>query len=157
MSYSQSIVSDNKQATCPARMSDGRIFTDYSSRCARQSSVLGMNETHMDSYKTRQYMIHNATSIMSMQRNNASCAAHCGPCGPNTMLPEFEIDACDVSECSRKQTGALNGLGLGRDYKNKILSRSEMYSTNEISGAMTIPIGGKMLSDTQDTFETPWS
>lgn len=157
MSCSQSIVSDNKHSKCPARMSDGRLFTNYGSRCAIQSSILGPRETSMDSYKTRQYMIHNANSIMTIQRNNASCAAHCGPCGANTMLPEVEVDSCDVSQCSRRQTSDLNGLGLGRDYQNKILSRADMYNTTEISGAMTVPIGGKPLAAERELMETPWS
>lgn len=151
----QPTVSDNKHATCPARMSDGRLFTNYSSRCEIQASVVNKRVAQMDSYKTRQYMIHNGNSIIDMQRRNAACAAHCGPCGPNTMLPELEIDSCDTSECTRR-TNNLNGLGLGRDYKNNILSRSEMYNTSEISGAMTVPIGGKPLGDKMNA-DTPWS
>lgn len=147
-------VSDNKHATCPARMSDGRLFTNYNSRCAIQAAVGGPSD--MDSYGTRQYMIHNAASIIQSQRDAAACAARCGPCGKDTMLPELEVDSCDLSKCVRKPSGATDGLGLGRNY-----GKGHGSSTHaDIPGAFTVSSGGRALAPYQSTgaaVDTPWS
>lgn len=152
-------VSDNKHSTCPARMSDGRLFTDYSSRCAIQAAVLlpGLNQasaTGLDSYQTRQYMIRNADAIIQSQRGLASCAARCKPCGKDTMLPEFEIDSCDLLKCKRTRTHTeVQGLGLGRDHGHAT------GTSSETPGAFTVYSGGRHLSSRQDgsVVDMPWT
>lgn len=152
-------VSDNKHGSCPARMSDGRLFTNYSSRCAIQAAVLpsGLRDasaTGLDSYQTRQYMIHNADAIIQTQRGLASCAARCKPCGKDTMLPEFEIDSCDLLKCTRTPTNsAVRGLGLGRDHGHATGTHSET------PGAFTLFSGGRTLAARQDgsVVDIPWS
>lgn len=136
-------VSDNKHSTCPARMSDGRLFTNYNSRCAIMASVVPEADTGhpsgMDSYTMRQYMIHNAEAIINNQRGAASCVAHCGPC-KDTMLPESQIDSCDPVHCVRRSTGAPGGLGLGRDYGGAYIAQQA-----DIPGAFTPTAGGSPL------------
>lgn len=152
-----SAVSDNKHASCPARMSDGRLFTNYNSRCAIQSSVLPRGPGRaidMDSYDTRQYMIHHADTIMQSQRDMASCAARCGPCGVDTMLPELEIDSCDAHKCTRQPSGAKDGLGLGRNYGHA------SGTPGDIPGAFTVSSGGRALASYKamgNTVDTPWA
>lgn len=155
-------VSDNKHGSCPARMSDGRLFTNYNSRCAMQASVLPpkLNEssaTGLDSYETRQYMIRNADAIIQSQRSLASCAARCQPCGKDTMLPEYEIDSCDLLNCRRTQTRTapgVRGLGLGRDHG---IAGSQVE--RQTPGAFTLYSGGRSLSSRQDgsIVDSPWS
>lgn len=111
----------------------------------------------MDSYGTRQYMIHNAASIIQSQRDAAACAARCGPCGKDTMLPELEVDSCDLSKCVRKPSGATDGLGLGRNYYGKGHGSS---THGDIPGAFTVSSGGRALAPYQSTgaaVDTPWS
>lgn len=152
-------VSDNKHATCPARMSDGRLFTNYHSRCAIQASVFPNTvpgrPSDMNSYDTRQFMIHNAGSIMQSQRDVASCAARCAPCGKDTMLPELEIDSCDLLKCVRN-SGTVDGLGLGRKYGNENGSGTQP----DIPGAFTVSSRGRALAPYQSlggAVDTPWS
>lgn len=107
--------SNNKHSSCPARMSDGRLFTNYSSRCAMEAAVFTTpRSSDMDSYDTRQFLIHNAENIIRAQRQAAITSAQCGPC-VNTMLPEKIIDTCDTHKCSRSP-GSADGIGLGRNY-----------------------------------------
>lgn len=137
-------------------MSDGRLFTDYNSRCAVQASVLPpgmqvMSATGLDSYDLRQYMIKHADTIMAAQRDAASCAAQCSPC-VDTMLPELEIDTCDISTCLRKP-GVLTGLGLGRDHGHAASSHGDT------PGAFTAYAGGRSLASQRDgsVVDTPWT
>lgn len=148
MSYSgangeHKTVGDNKHSECPARMSDGRLFTNYQSRCSMMATMIPNGDagspSPMDSYTARQYMIHNAEAIMQSQRTQASFLAHCGPC-KNTMLPEHEIDTCDPIHCVRKPGGSTDGLGLGRDYGHAYISKEA-----DIPGAFTGGSGGSPL------------
>lgn len=155
-------VSDNKHGSCPARMSDGRLFTNYNSRCAIQATVLPpkLNEsfaTGLDSYETRQYMIRNADAIIQSQRGLASCAARCQPCGKDTMLPEYEMDSCDLLNCKRTRTRTapgVRGLGLGRDH-----GIAGSHDEKQTPGAFTLYSGGRSLSSRQDgsIVDNPWS
>lgn len=149
-------VSDNKYPSCPARMSDGRLFTNYNSRCAVQAAVLPpnmqvMSSAGLDSYDLRQYMIRNADSIMQAQRESALCAARCSPC-VDTMLPELEIDSCDILKCVRKP-GVADGLGLGRDHGHA------KSSHGETPGASTLYAAGRPLASHRDgtVVDTPWT
>lgn len=148
-------VSDNKHVSCPARMSDGRLFTNYNSRCGIMAAVLPTSTTSTTTgYDTRQHMIHNADAIMQAQRASASCAARCLPCGKDTVLPEIEIDTCDASGCVRSGTGAPDGLGLGRNYG------AHTASHGEVAGAFTVYSGGSALRplDTGGGLDSsPWS
>lgn len=109
--------SDNKSFQCPAKMADGRAFTDYKPRCAVLSSLL--QDKPMNTYELRQHMINNAEAIMQQKREYASRMNSCGPCvqpwNQGTMLPEQTMVRCNESTCSVSKTNA-NGLGQGRDY-----------------------------------------
>ncbi|MEW5315131.1 MAG: hypothetical protein WDW38_006581 [Sanguina aurantia] len=124
-------------------MSDGRLFTSYQSRCSIMASVIPNSDSSrpntMDSYDLRQYMINNAEAIIRKQRADASFVAHCGPC-KNTMLPEQLIDTCDTIRCVRTPSGAVDGLGLGRNYGNAHISKQA-----DIPGAFTAQSGGSLL------------
>ena len=55
---------DNFNLDFPARMSDGRQFTDYRSTC-----YLNIPEQKMSTYQYRQFLKHNAEKIMGNFNN----------------------------------------------------------------------------------------
>ena len=114
-------MSDNKHFECPPRMADGRLFTDYRPRCDVNYGVDGLKSTAigMDSYAYRQFLIANASKLMTSQRSAAYNIASCGPCkepyNVGTMLPEQNIVRCDKQTCKFSVQNP-QGLGTGRDY-----------------------------------------
>lgn len=114
--------SDNKYEACPAKMADGRAFTDYKPRCAVHSSLMESGHASgkaLNSYELRQFLINNAENIMEKSRTQAQTQNNCGPCvqpwNKGTMLPEQSMVKCNTSTCS-VSTNDPNGLGRGRDY-----------------------------------------
>lgn len=112
-------ISSNKNFDCPPRMSDGRIFTDYRSRC--DINFLDDGKV-LDSYTYRQFLLRNADELIGGMRRTAYMAARCGPCEEpyhqGTMLPELEQDVCDTRTCSRRTLDGT-GQGLGRWYSEQ--------------------------------------
>jgi len=109
---------------CPSRMADGRVFTDYRSRCAVNAQLLGAvgkAGQRGTSYESRLFLQHNATGWMDADRARAlDGLAPCAPCQrpPNTagtMLPERYVVRCDAAVCSREEVNPT-GLGDGRAY-----------------------------------------
>lgn len=103
---------------CPYRMSDGRNFTDYRTRCTidYQRKV---NNAFKSSYDERQYLIHNATNMMNNNMKEAIEINKCSGCFPKnvagTMLPEKNMVQCNDKTCNF-YTQDVNGLGTGRNY-----------------------------------------
>lgn len=140
--------SDNKHFDCPPRMADGRLFTDYRARCDINyilPGVLGGSVTTegktLDSYKYRQFLIHNADAIMSQMRQQTYSSALCAPCvampdQPGTMLPEGIIQTCDSHSCTfdATQQQTVGGMGLGRQYGSSgpdVDAARERFMTNK--------------------------
>ncbi len=105
-------VSDNHQLDFPARMSDGRQFTDYRPNCYLNNE-LGQN---MGSWQYRTHLIRNATDLHkqfeSIQVKNSECNSCTGAPVP---------DVKTVLDCTRQNTCHYhmkdkNGLGQGRKY-----------------------------------------
>lgn len=113
--------SNNRFFDCPARMSDGRLFTDYRPRGSVEFQFAsGNSEVPLDSYKYRQYLIHNADKIMQNARDVVYENAVCGPCSKDhdqsgTMLPARVVQKCDENVCSFME-GDPHGSGLGTAY-----------------------------------------
>ena len=104
---------------CPPIMSDGRLFTEWTPRCAQvYKHSVGKN-----SYESRQYMINNAVDIMKTNAGEAYLKASCGPCYENpdwntgTMLPELNVQVCNARSCTFSPYNK-SGLGLRREYWN---------------------------------------
>lgn len=111
--------SDNKHFDCPPRMADGRLFTDYRSRCdINFMTMTGTTTIPKDSYTYRQYLISHADDLIAEARKNAYIVAACAPCvHPSTMLPEKISEICDTHTCIRVPgPDPLDGLGTGRIY-----------------------------------------
>lgn len=114
---------DNKYFECPAKMEDGRIFTDYRPRCIVQSlrSNCGIQ---LRSHDQRQMLIQNAGNMLMNAMRDANAKAKCGPCAhPSTMLPEAVMQACDARSCAfvsnpvpkpAAQSGPVYKSGIGR-------------------------------------------
>ena len=85
--------------SCPVRMSDGRMFTDY-----RPKSVVPVSD--------RLYMINNASEIM---QQNMMAAVNESSCIPNVALkssvPNRTMQACNENTCVFSEVDP-NGLGL---------------------------------------------
>lgn len=163
---------DNRKFNCPPRMSDGRHFTDYRSRCALNTrasfNILDNEKSGMKIFKTppstsydfRQFLIHNGEKIMEMNREEAFQRNMCGPCtlDPSTMLPEQTKISCDESSC-KVELNNSTGLGQGRHY-NTIHSQpksvfDERRQENQpksccsslFDDAQFYPLDGKVDSD----------
>lgn len=103
-------------ACCPPRMADGRLFTDYRSRCDINAAT---ENAPVDSFAYRQFLITNADTFMTRDRKRAYARGSCAPCATpyerGTMLPEKDVYKCTPNVC--KYTAAdENGLGVGREY-----------------------------------------
>ena len=81
-------VSNNKYQKCPARMDDGRHFTDYRPNCYLDTLVSIPSKSN---YEARQFMIHNGSDIMKANYQNAYQKNSCGPCSnKNIYYPKKE-------------------------------------------------------------------
>ncbi len=105
-------INPNQSATgSPARMMDGRLFTDYRPRCfqypLKASQTWGDNEA-------RQRMIHGADELMEAARqlnNRKVTATSC----VDTMVPELYKRVCTWKGC-KTVSGNFAGIGVGRIY-----------------------------------------
>lgn len=105
--------------TCPALMSDGRLFTDYRPRCG---AISGMLDKNMSSYDYRQYMITNAEQLMQESRGQAISRSSCETCDVGSVekrckMSEEQITTCTSQNCTIG-TVDVNGLGRGRNYQD---------------------------------------
>jgi hypothetical protein len=105
-------VTDNVELGFPARMADGRQFTDYRPNCFLNNE-LGQN---MGSWQYRTYLIRNAQKIhgdfVNIQNKNSQCTNCTGAPVP---------DVKTVLDCTHQNTCHYmmkdqNGLGQGRKY-----------------------------------------
>ena len=110
---------DNKNFSCPERMSDQRSFTDWRPRSSTQ--YMNMIANNMpDAYSYRQYMVQNGEELMKRNAAAAYMRMACGPCDgedfdQGVMLPETDEQVCDARKCTFRTTNVL-GLGRGRLY-----------------------------------------
>ena len=110
--------SNNKYFNCPARMDDGRSFTDYRPSSDVEDMIRYSNNT-MSSYEYRQFLIHNADKIMNVNNNYTKDKMACTDCNAKQM-PFTTV--CDVNDqYSRCKTVNPNGVGLNNIgfYNNK--------------------------------------
>jgi hypothetical protein len=120
--------SNNKYFDCPARMDDGRIFTDYRSSSSVNDMIRYSNNT-MSSYDYRQFLIHNAESIMDLNNKYTVDKVSCNSC--NSITVPFNT-VCDINnQYSRCTIENKNGIGI---YNHPINDNSvEMFSNGRRS------------------------
>jgi len=101
--------SNNKYFDCPARMDDGRTFTDYRPSSSVDDMIRYSNNV-MSSYEYRQFLIHNANNIMNVNMQYTVDKVGVTNCNASE-IPMNTV--CNVnkqySKCS--QTNA-NGIGI---------------------------------------------
>jgi hypothetical protein len=113
--------SNNKYFDCPARMNDGRTFTDYRPSCTVDDMIRYSNNV-MGSFEYRQFLIHNATSIMNV--NNQYTQDKVGMSNCNTPEVPFQT-VCDINnQYSKCSPTGLNGIGI----KNIINANVEHFA-----------------------------
>jgi hypothetical protein len=106
--------SNNKYFDCPARMDDGRIFTDYRSTYSVDDMIRYSNNV-MGSYDYRQFLIHNGENIMQINKNYTKNKAECNSCDV-IEVPFNKV--CDINKQYSK-CNIVNPDGIG-NYNNVI-------------------------------------
>ncbi len=119
---------DNKNFTCPERMSDQRAFTNYRPRSSTQYYNMIANNMP-DAYAYRQYMTQNAEDLMKRNATEAYLRTACGPCDGNdfdvgVMLPEQDQQVCDARKCTFRVTQPF-GLGRSRLYTDEMEDKAK--------------------------------
>ena len=123
--------SNNKYFDCPARMDDGRHFTDYRQNSFIETMIRESNNLSSN-YDYRQFLINNAKDIMSINNNYVNDKLKCNNC--NYVEVPFNIECNinkDYSICNN-----INPVGVGIK-NNGIFEQIEevekFYSTKHTS------------------------
>ena len=103
--------SDNFYSCCPAKMSDGRMFTDYRQNCLFNNGL----SKGMGSWEYRNYLTENADSLRNQFIQSQEAITACTKCSDNTVLPVKTIINCTPEGCNYMLNDP-NGLGQGRKY-----------------------------------------
>lgn len=110
--------SDNKHFDCPARMADGRHFTDYRPNCHLNNNLRTSNKLE-NTFDYRRFLQHRGNDLMDLNRSSSYDQNGCGTCKEpyhtNTMLPEQTRLYCNKNGCKAEVVDP-NGLGQGRCY-----------------------------------------
>jgi len=104
-------VSDNVELDFPARMNDGRMFTDYRQNCTLNNSI----SKQMGSWEYRDFLTNNASQVRQNILNNLEAEVKCNKCSDNTVLPVKTVLNCSQDSCTY-QMNDPNGLGQARLY-----------------------------------------
>lgn len=154
--------------SCPARMNDGRNYTNYGPRCQTQYLPEFTNKIQ-SSYDYRQFLIHNANDLIARNAADSYMENKCGPCmnpyDKTTQLDELSKQVCNARTCTFKGNDPY-GLGLGRQFysdeeqqkldkvydeqkkkENEIFSRGAECCGTTKSDLLYYPIGGYVKND----------
>ena len=110
MNNSCNKTSNNKYFGSPARMDDGRSFTDYRSSSSVDDMIRYSNNL-LNSYDYRQFLIHNADNIINIKNRYTQDKISNVNCNQNS-IPSINT-VCDVNkESSFCNVFDKNGVGL---------------------------------------------
>ena len=163
--------SDNKHFGCPARMADGRNFTDYRPHCYVDNLIIAENGIN-NSFNYRNFLQQNASQLMEINRKYACMKNCCTPCmeEPGTMLPEANKFVCNQNTC-RLVSNNPNGIGTGRVYSdepnncalgncqpqgnpNSCMTAQDAFNYYPVkaqqTGRLTMPSGGRAITEAGD-------
>ena len=101
--------SDNVNLDFPARMADGRIFTDYRANCVLNNSL----SQGKNSFEYRYFLTHNGTDLEKQNTLQLEKDVKCTSCDAQTVLPVKTVQNCNAGICNI-QMNDPNGLGLDR-------------------------------------------
>ena len=88
--------SNNKYFDCPARMDDGRTFTDYRPSNTVNDMIRYSNNV-MSSYEYRQFLIHNGSALMKINS-------------------EYINDKVAMSNCNAKEVPFSSTCNVNKQY-----------------------------------------
>ena len=104
-------VTDNFEMDFPARMADGRQFTDYRQNCLVNNEI----SKGMSSWEYRNFLTQNAGKIHQALIEQAKSANECKSCSDNTLLEVKNVINCGPTGCTYNIKDP-NGIGFGVDY-----------------------------------------
>ena len=102
-------VSNNKYLNCPAKMDDGRQFTDYRPSCFL-NNLLRMKYNTPDSYSYRQFLIHNANQVRQEMNSYFDEMMDCTECHAKSV--PFHTKCVVHSNFSKCTLQDPNGIGV---------------------------------------------
>ena len=106
---------DNVNQSYPARMSDGRQFTDFRANCIMNNEF----SAKMNSWEYRYFLTNNAHTVASGNTQlMESVTAYNGPTTPE--VPTQTIQNCTDGFCRYEQT---NPTGIGLDRANTVMKQ----------------------------------
>ena len=123
MSSTCNKTSNNKYFYLPARMNDGRTFTDYRSSSTVDDMIRYSNNV-MSSYDYRQFLISNANNIMKV--NNDYTEQKVGNSKCDYKEVPFQTECNVNSSYSRCSMTNQNGIGI----KNVAVNVVEKFTPN---------------------------
>ena len=140
--------SNNKFFNSSARMSDGRLFTDYRPNHEINKHIVNNNNIE-NTHNYRMFLSRNADEIIKRNKNYIYLKNGIYDCKQpyktGTMLPEKTRVVCDPHKCSNVIVDQ-NGLGQGRQYvtngSNPLLDSLNKSEVNK----------NNICADTQDNF-----
>jgi len=100
--------SDNVNLDFPARMADGRGFTDYRPNCLMNSEL----SKGKNSFDYRYFLEQNGSQIEKGILTSLDERLKCNGCTAQTVLPVQTIMNCNAGVCSMTLNDP-NGIGLG--------------------------------------------
>jgi|TARA_B110001469_G_scaffold105784_1_gene105297 hypothetical protein len=100
------LATDNFHLDFPARMADGRQFTDY-----RPSCLLNLPEKNMTTFQYRQYLTHNANKIMGNYNDINKAITGCKVCSDYEIVPAYLAVECNKNTCTRS-INDKSGVGM---------------------------------------------
>ena len=102
-------VTDNVHLDFPAKMADGRSFTDYRANCIMNREI---SQTK-NSFDYRYFLETNGTTIEQNTLSTLDDKLKCNECKYDTVLPVQTVQNCNAGVCSVKMNDP-NGVGLDR-------------------------------------------
>ena len=125
MNTSCNKTSNNKYFDCPARMDDGRAFTDYRPNSTVNDMIRYSNNI-MGSNEYRQFLIHNAVNIMNISNNYTASKMGCNSCNYEPVPFNTQCDynnnfpVCNIVN--------PNGIGI----RNKVVGMNSIENFDSI-------------------------
>jgi len=122
-------------AGAPARMNDGRSFTDYRPRCetypVKAASLWGEHDARQRMISDAETFMQATNQILNTKLGSTKCV--------DTMVPELYRRVCTYSGCEVKQ-GHYAGIGTGRIYRPSLASMGA--DPQGLAYGNTVPIPG---------------
>ena len=101
--------SDNVNLDFPARMADGRMFTDYRPNCVMNSAM----SPGKNSFELRYHLTHTGMQLEQENMKQLEERAKCTSCTAQTVLPVQTVQNCIAGMCTIDMKNA-QGLGIDR-------------------------------------------